>query len=135
MVVACVECRCRVRAVMPRLINVEACARATDAGAAAATARELTAGASGSTSEPARPSRTHCRVGRRWLPCTCDLRTYVRTVGRVQVARAHIRVPQPPHVSSLQVQVGRRQSQPDPVVRTAAYRSLVLTFECRSHRT
>ena len=42
----------------------------------------------------------------------------------------------PPHVSSLQVQVGRRQSQPDPVVvRTAAYRSLVLTFECRSHRT
>ena len=42
----------------------------------AAAARELTAGASGSTSEPARPSRTHCRVGRRWLPCTCDLRTY-----------------------------------------------------------
>ena len=73
MVVACVECRCRVRAVMPRLINVEACARATDAGAATATARELTAGAS--------------------------------------------------------------RSQPDPVVRTAAYRSLVLTFECRSHRT
>ena len=62
-------------------------------------------------------SRTHRRVGRRWLPCTRDLRTYCQC--RCKPAPLHslpptqVRGSCPPHVSSLQPQVGRRQSQRD----------------------
>ena len=75
---------------------------------AAAAARELTAAASGSTSEPARPTQ--------------------RRVGCIHCHRRR------PRMSSLQLQVGRRQSQRDRH-RSCSQprRSLVLTFECPPH--
>ena len=81
---------------------------ATDAGARQLpAARELTAAASGSMSEPARPQRC---------------------VGRIHCHRRR------PRMSSLQLQVGRRQSQRDRH-RSCSQprRSLVLTFECPPH--
>ena len=87
---------------------------ATDADATALTAgqlpaaRELTAAASGSTSEPTRPTQ--------------------RRVGCIHCHRRR------PRMSSLQLQVGRRQSQRDRH-RSCSQprRSLVLTFECPPH--
>ena len=73
-----------------------------------AAAHELTAAASGSTSEPARPTQR-----------------------RVCCIHCHRRRPR---MSSLQLQVGRRQSQRDRH-RSCSQprRSLVLTFECPPH--
>ena len=87
---------------------------ATDADATALTAgqlpaaRELTAAASGSMSEPTRPTQ--------------------RRVGCIHCHRRR------PRMSSLQLQVGRRQSQRDRH-RSCSQprRSLVLTFECPPH--
>ena len=76
-----------------------------------------------SCSQPRRPTQRHVRrlplrrVVRRWLPCTRDLRTYCQC--RCKPAPLHslpptqVRGSCPPHVSSLQLQVGRRQSQRD----------------------
>ena len=62
-------------------------------------------------------SRTHRRVGRRWLPCTRDLRTYCHNADDASPLHSlpptQVRGSCPPHVSSLQPQVGRRQSQRD----------------------
>ena len=75
---------------------------------AVAAAHELTAAASGSTSEPARPTP--------------------RRVGCIHCHRRR------PRMSSLQLQVGRHQSQRDRH-RSCSQprRSLVLTFECPPH--
>ena len=76
-----------------------------------------------SCSQPRRPTQRHVRrlplrrVVRRWLPCTRDLRTYCQC--RCKPAPLHslpptqVRGSCPPHVSSLQLQVGRCQSQRD----------------------
>ena len=67
-------------------------------------------------------SRTHRRVGRRWLPCTCDLRTYCHNADASplhSLPPTQVRGSCPPHVSSLQLRVGRCQSQRD---RSAARR-------------
>ena len=61
-------------------------------------------------------SRTHRRVGRRWLPCTRDLRTYCHNADASplhSLPPTQVRGSCPPHVSSLQLQVGRRQGQRD----------------------
>ena len=70
-------------------------------------------------------SRTHRRVGRRWLPCTRDLRTYCqcKCKSAAFTARRDAGARKLPHESSLQLQEGRRQSQPTDA---APRRSLVL---------
>ena len=95
--------------VLPQRRCKPAAFTATDAGARQLpAARELTAAASGSTSEPARPTQ--------------------RRVGCMHCHRRR------PRMSSLQLQVGRHQSQRDRH-RSCSQprRSLVLTFECPPH--